>query len=114
MRKFGDRVRLIHKLGQLAASEKFLDGAGDRPDVDEVTRVDFLIFLRDAHSFLDNSFQTADTDAELVLQKFADGAYAAVCKVIDVVDVADAVSETEVVASVATISSRVMCFCTSS
>ena len=33
VRKFGDRVRLIHKLGQLAASEKFLDGGADGTDV---------------------------------------------------------------------------------
>jgi hypothetical protein len=51
-----------------------------------------------SHSFFDDSFKTADTDAELILEKFANCTDATVAKVVDVVASAKAVSKTEVVA----------------
>ena len=51
-----------------------------------------------SHSFFDDSFKTADTDAELILEKFANCTDTTVAKVVDVVASAKAVSKTEVVA----------------
>ena len=88
MRKFRDGVRLIHELRQLGRSEEFLDRAGNGANVDQSLRGNLFRILR-GHSLLDDPFQSRDTDTELILQKFADRAHAAVAEVVDVVHGAD-------------------------
>src|SRR5262249_47316053 len=52
-------------------------------------------FLVHAHLFLYGAFHADEADAELVLQQFADGANAAVAKMVDVVDHADVLAQLE-------------------
>ena len=48
-----------------------------------------------AHLFLDRPFHTHQTDAELVLKKFADGAHPAVAEVIDIVNLSNILAQLE-------------------
>ena len=66
VRKFGDRVGLIHKLGKLRRAEKFADHCGYGTDIDQSRRGDFHGILR-RHSFLDQSFETGNTHVQLIL-----------------------------------------------
>ena len=95
VREFGDRVGLVHELGELGGSEEFPDDRRHRTDIDEPGRGHFHRVLR-SHSLLDQAFQTGDAHAELILEQFAHRAHAAVAEVVDVVDRADAVFEVEV------------------
>ena len=90
MRKFRNRVGLIHKLRKLRRTEELFDRRTDGAHVDKTLRRN-VFRVHGAHSFSDNSFESCDTYTELVLQKFANAAYAAVAEVIDVVRRADAV-----------------------
>ena len=97
VRQFGQRVVLVHELGQLAAAEEFLDGGYDRTDVDQGLRRDDVHVLN-GHTFADDAFHAGQADAELVLQQFADAAYAAVAQMVDVVFFAVAVHHVQQVA----------------
>ena len=82
--KTGQRVGLVHELGQLGGAEELLDGRHDGTDVDEALRGD-LVDVLGAHALADHALHTAHTDTELVGHQLADGADAAVAEVIDVV-----------------------------
>ena len=81
----GQGVRLVHELRELRGAEELLDGGHDRANVDERLRGDLVDVLR-AHALTDNALHTAHADTELVGDELADGADAAVAKVVDVVD----------------------------
>ena len=84
VRKFGDGVALIHKLRQLAGTEEFLDCRRYGTYVDKRLRRS-LARLLNCHTFANYTFQTGNTDTELVLQQFAHGTNATVTQVVDVV-----------------------------
>ena len=84
VRQLGQRVGLVHELGQLAATEELLDAGDDGADVDQSPRRGRTGVL-DGHALLNDALHAQQADAELVLQQFADGAHPAVAQVIDVV-----------------------------
>ena len=79
------KVGLVHELGQLGGAEELLDGRHDRADVDEGLRRDVVSVLG-GHALAHDALHAAHADAELVLDQLADGAHAAVAKVVDVVE----------------------------
>ena len=89
------RIGLIHELRQLRGAEEFADGRHHRLGVDQVVRHGRRHFLIHAHLFLDGALHAHQADAELVLHQLADGAHAAVAKVIDVVHYADVLAQLE-------------------
>ena len=86
VRDLGQRVGLIHELGQLRRSEVFLDHRRDRLRVDQVVRHQGLDLLRHAHALFDGAFHPDQTDPVLVLHQFADRTHAPVTQVVDIVD----------------------------
>src|SRR5690606_31504734 len=96
MGKLSQWVGLVHKLGQLAAAEEFLDGSGNRTDVYKRLR-GYNIHILYGHPFLDNPFHSGQADAELVLQKLSHGTKPAVAQMVDIVYIAYAVCQVQVV-----------------
>ena len=90
MRQLGERVRLVHELGQRARSEELLDRRGDGADVDEALRGNDVEIL-DRHALANDALHTGKADAELILQQLAHAAQAAVAEVVDIVLEDDAV-----------------------
>ena len=87
MRQLGQRVDLVHQLGQLAAGEELADRIAEGLRVDELLRgdrVDALVVFVDAG--LDRLDDVLETGAALVGEELADIAHATGTKVIDVVD----------------------------
>src|SRR5579862_148980 len=93
VRDFGQGIGLIHELRKLAGSEEFADGGHYRLGVDQVVRHGRRHFLVHAHFFLDRALHADQTDAELVFQKLAHRANAAIAEVIDVVHRADTAAQ---------------------
>src|SRR5690606_8518623 len=88
VRQPGQRVVLVHELGQLAGAEELLDGGDDRPDVDQGLRRDRLDVLR-GPALADDALHAGQARADLVLDELADAAQAAVAEVVDVVGLDD-------------------------
>ena len=80
----GERVGLVHELGQLAGAEELLDGGDDGPDVDQGLRRDGLDVLG-GHPLADDPLHPGQPDPDLVLDQLADGTQPTVTEVIDVV-----------------------------
>ncbi len=87
--QLGQRVILIHELRQGGGAEEFLDDGGDRPDVDQALGSDRVQILN-GHTLPDDSVQTGEADAELVLQQLAHAAQTAVAQMVNIVRGADA------------------------
>ncbi len=96
--KFRNGVRLIHKLGQLAASEKFSYSGRHGSYVYKGLRSNFVGVLSYAHSFLDYSFESGYTDTELVLEKFSHASYSTIAQMVDIVAEVESVLHSEIVA----------------
>ena len=87
VRQLGERVDLVHQLGQLATREELADRIAEGLRVDELLRgdrVDALVVLVDAG--LDRLDDVLETGAALVSEKLADVTHAARTEVIDVVN----------------------------
>ena len=97
VRDFAERIGLIHELRQLRGAEELLDDGGSRLVVDQLLRHQGLDILQ-AHALLDRALHPDQADAELVLDQLADGAHAAIAKMVDIVDLAVAVLELHQVA----------------
>ena len=82
------RVVLIHKLRQLGTSEELFDGCRYRTDIDQLFDIDLVRVLR-THLFADDSLQAGQADTELVLQKLAYTADAAVAQMVDIIQTSD-------------------------
>ena len=80
----GQRVGLVHELGQLAGAEELLDRGHHRPDVDQGLRGDRLDVLG-GHPLADDPLHPGQPDPDLVLDQLADRAQPAVAEVVDVV-----------------------------
>ena len=94
--QLGQRVGLVHELGQLGGAEELLDGGGHGPDVDQILGP-HLVDVLDGHALLDHALQAGHAHADLVLQQLAHAAQAAVAQVVDVVDLAQVVEQAELV-----------------
>ena len=77
-------VVLIHKLGQLGASEKFLHCRRDRLNVDQGLRRDSLHILS-SHTLSDYTLHTGQTDPVLILKQLAHRTDTAVSQMVDIV-----------------------------
>ncbi len=90
--ELGEGVVLVHELGQGARAEELLDGGGHRADVDQRLGGDDIHILGlQGHALADHPLHAGKADAELVLQKLAHAADAAVAEVVDVIGDPDAV-----------------------
>ncbi len=94
MCNLGQRVVLVHELGQLGRSEELLERGADRLCVNQCSRVRVIYA---GHLLADTTLHTGHSDAELILQQFSDASDPAVSEVINVVLVADAVLQMHVV-----------------
>ena len=92
MRKLGQGVCLIHELAQRRGAEELLDGCGHGTDIYKALRGDDVKILQ-GHALANNAFHAAEANTELVLQKLAYAADAAVAEVVDIVLGADAVGK---------------------
>ncbi len=81
---FRERVGLIHKLGQLAGSEKLFDNRRYRFGIHQVVRHEGIDFLQ-AHALFDGPFHAYQTDPVLVLQQFSHGPDSPVAKMVDII-----------------------------
>ncbi len=85
----GQRVRLVHELGELRRTEELLDRRDHGLRVDQVVRHRRIDVLMHGHLLLDRPLHAHQADPELVLEQFAHRAHAAVAEVVDVVDAAN-------------------------
>src|SRR5690606_14944609 len=81
----GQRVGLVHELGELAGAEKLPDGGDDRTDVDQRLRR-YRLDVLGGHALPDDPFHAGQPQADLVLDELTDGTQPAVTEVVDVVD----------------------------
>ncbi len=91
----GQRVDLVHELGELRAAEELLEGGDDRLGVDEVLGHGGRQVGGDGHLLLDRPLHPGQADPEGVLDELADGPDPAVAEVVDVVDHALAEAQVE-------------------
>ena len=90
----GQRVILVHELGQLGRSEELLERGADRLCVNQCSRVRVV---HAGHLLADTALHTGHSDTELILQQLSDASDPSVSKVIDVVLGADAVLQMHIV-----------------
>ena len=88
----GQRVVLVHELGQLAGPKELLHGCRDRLGVDQVLGHQAFT-LRHGQTLLDRALDAHQAHTELVFGHFTDAAYAAVAEVVDIVGHAAAVTD---------------------
>ena len=84
MRQLSQRIDLVHKLGQLRATEEFLDARNNRTDVDQTLWRNLIWILR-RHALTHIALHTRQPNAELILQKLANTANATVTQMVDIV-----------------------------
>ncbi|MNH87881.1 hypothetical protein D3C73_403750 [compost metagenome] len=97
MREFCQRVRLVHKLGQLGATEELFNGRDNRANINQGLRSNCIRILN-RHSLPHYAFHTGQPDTELVLQQFTYGTQTTVTQVVNVIRVADTVQQINKVA----------------
>ena len=89
----GERVGLVHELGELAAGEELVHHGAERLGVHEARRAEHLALVVGVlaaghrHALVDRALRARQADAALVLEQLARGADAAGAEVVDVVDV---------------------------
>ena len=91
---FGERVVLVHKLGQLAGTKELFDCGGDRLGVDQILRHQG-VQVAQGETLLDRTLDTHQTDAELVLGHFTDRTDTTVTQVVDIVHFVVAVTDVD-------------------
>ena len=86
MGQLRQRVRLIHKLGELGSTKEFPYRCYHGANVNEGTgRHRFRV--NDAHVLLDHPLHAQQPDSELILNQLAYGAHPAVAQMVDVIGV---------------------------
>ena len=90
----GQRVGLVHELGELRGAEELAHRRRRRLGVDQVLRHHGVDVDR-AHALLDGALHAQQADAVLVLHQLADRAHPAVAEMVDVVDLALAVAQVD-------------------
>ncbi len=83
--EFGQRVRLVHEVGQLAAAEKVLYHGAHGFGVDKVLRCDG-VHLLEVHALFDGAFHADESDANLVREQLSHGSNAPVAEMVDVIN----------------------------
>ena len=82
--QFGERVRLVHELGQLWTAEELPDRSNHRSGINQNTGS--RNFDGDgAHAFLGDSFQAQQTDTKLILNQFANGTDTPIAQMVDII-----------------------------
>ena len=94
VRDLGQRVGLVHELGELRGAEELAHRRRRRLGVDQVLRHHGVDVDR-AHALLDGALHAQQAQAILVLHQLADRAHAAVAEMVDVVDLALAVAQVD-------------------
>ncbi len=85
-------VRLVHELGQLIGPEEGVHDRGKGLGIDEVRRrKDFVV--PNVHPFADRPGHPGQSDAELVVELFADGPDPPVAQVVDIVDLRSGIDQ---------------------
>ena len=84
MGQLGQRVGLVHELGQLGGAEELLHHRRHGLGVDQVVRHQ-VGDVRDRHPLLHRALHARQADPELVFQQLADRPHAPVAQVVDVV-----------------------------
>ncbi len=92
MGDLGQRIGLVHELGQLRGAEELAHRRRRRLGVDEVLRHHGVDIDR-GHALLDGALHAQQADPILVLHQLADRAHPAVAEMVDVVDLALAVAQ---------------------
>ncbi len=85
VRHLGERVVLVHELGQLGGAEELLDRRRNRLGVDQLLRHQVFRFGQ-GQTLFHRTFNTDQTDTELVLRHFTNRAHTAVTQVIDIIN----------------------------
>ena len=86
VRHTGQRVVLVHELGELGSAEELLDGGVHRTDVDQGLRGDGLGVLS-GHTLAYHALHTGQTGTQLVLDQLTDLTDTTVAEVVDIVNV---------------------------
>ena len=84
VRDLGQRVVLIHKLGQLGRAKELFHGSRHRLGVDQVLGHQAFGFCQ-AQTLLDRTLHTHQTHTELVFGHFTHGTHTTVAQVIDII-----------------------------
>ena len=84
------RIVLVHELGQLRTSEKFLDCSRNRSNIHQRLRRCYLNVLN-GHSFLNHTFHSGKTDTELILEQFSYSSQSSVAQMVDVISDSNAI-----------------------
>ena len=92
VRDLGQRVVLVHELGQLTGAEEFLNSGSHRLGVDQILRHQAFAFSK-TQTLTDRTLNPHQTDAELVFGHLADTANSTVTQVIDVIHITLAVTD---------------------
>ena len=86
MSHLGQRVGLIHELGQLRSTKKFLDSSGHRLGIYQVMGHQGLDFLQ-AHTLLDGTLHPDQSHAVLIFTELTHRAYPPVTEMINIITV---------------------------
>ena len=87
VRQLGNRVGLVHELGELRSSEEVFQYAGEPFCRDNLSRSHRIgREVKEVHPLFDDLLHTSQADAALVLDQFADRADASIAQVVDIVD----------------------------
>ena len=92
MRDFGQGIVLVHELGQLRGTEKFLDRCRHRLGIDELLRHQVFGFSQ-GQALFHRTLDPYQANSELVFRHFTHGTDTAVTQVVDVIDAAATVSD---------------------
>ena len=96
MCQLGQWVILVHKLGQLGASEELFHSCSHRFDVDQGLWGNALQILS-CHTFTNHTFHTGQTDTVLVLQKLTDSTDTTVAQMVDIIIISDAIFQMNII-----------------
>ncbi len=94
--QLGQRVVLVHELGQLGGTEEFLHRSRHRLDIDQGLGRN-LVRVMGGHALAHHPLHPGQADAVLVLQKLSHGADAPVAQMVDVIVISKAILQMHVV-----------------
>src|SRR5437764_3654574 len=86
VRQLRERIRLVHELRELRATEEIADDRAERFRVDQLLRRHAVdVDVEQRHALFDEALGARQTDAALVREKFADGPDTPAAEMIDIV-----------------------------
>ncbi len=90
MGNFGQRVRLVHKLAELAGAKKLTNSRSSRFGIDQIVR-HHRVDLDGTHTLPDRPFHAQQADTVLVFHQLTNGTNTAITEVVDIVGLTMAV-----------------------